>query len=68
MKLGPVLASYRHANKITLRDLSEEIGVPVASLTRIEHGYGCTSENLGVVLAWLLTETPVKPNWGMPSR
>ncbi len=57
MRLGPVIAGYRWANRIDLRDLAKEIGTSPSTLSRFEN---CKSsgdgETLAKILKWLLAE------------
>lgn len=53
MRLGCVIADYRWANRIGVRDLAKEIGVSPATLSRIENGGECDGKVLIKILAWL---------------
>lgn len=54
MNLGPVLADYRFANSIGVRELAWRIGTSSATLSRIERGKPCDGATLVKVLQWLL--------------
>lgn len=55
MRLSHVLVTYRWAEKMTVRQLAEQIGVSAATLNRFEAGRGeLSGECLSLVLRWLL--------------
>ncbi len=60
MKLGQILASWRWANKLTLRAAGEQIGVSPATLQRLEKGEVVQGDSLVKVLQFLL-ETDDSP-------
>lgn len=53
MRLGKVLADYRYANRLGVRELAQDIGVSHPTLNRIEHDENCDGETLIKILAWL---------------
>lgn len=53
MHIGKVIADYRYANRIGVRDLAKEIGISAATLNRIELGNGCDSASLLKIAGWL---------------
>lgn len=52
MMIGKMIASYRHANGISVRDLAKIIGVSSATLNRIERCRPCSSNSLAKILLW----------------
>ena len=54
MKLGEVIADYRWANSIGVRELARTIGVSHDTLNRVERGEACDSGTLTKILGWLL--------------
>lgn len=56
MRVGQVIADYRHANRIGVRELAKDIGVSTATLNRIEHGNVCDSTALTKILGWLFAD------------
>lgn len=54
MKLGDVLAAYRHESHTGVRDMAKEIGCSPATLSRLERGYNCDSDTMAKVFLWLL--------------
>ena len=53
MHVGKVLADYRYANRIGVRELAKEIGLSAATVNRIELGNDCDSASLLKLMAWL---------------
>jgi len=53
MRLGNVIADYRWANRVGVRELAREIGVSHPTLNRFERGGACDSETLTKILVWL---------------
>lgn len=53
MRLGQVIADYRRANRIGVRDLAKEIGTSHATLNRFERGENCDANTLTLILTWL---------------
>lgn len=56
MRLGPVLADWRFARRIGVREAAKMMGVTQSTLNRIERGYPCDSVTLAKILAWLMAE------------
>lgn len=54
MRLGRILLRYRQSRDLTLRTLAAEIGVSMATLSRIEHGKEMDSRTLLRILVWML--------------
>lgn len=57
MKIGDVLRRWRLLSDLTLQKASREIGIPIPTLSRIEHGEKMDGETLAKVLVWLLGAT-----------
>ena len=53
-RLGEAMRLYRTVNGRTIRDVSKEIGVGIATLWRIEIGQAIDAATLIKLLAWLL--------------
>ena len=53
MRLGHVIADYRWANRVGVRDLAKEIGVSHPTLNRFENDGVCDSDTLTKILSWL---------------
>ncbi len=53
MRLGKVIADYRWANRIGVRELARTIGVSHPTLNRFERGEKCDSDTLTKIMAWL---------------
>ena len=56
MNLSTVIRHYRIHNELSLRKLGSRIGIPAATLFRLEQGYELNGANLALVLKWLLSE------------
>lgn len=54
MMLGFVIAEYRRGRGCGVRHLAKEIGIPQATLNRVENGHACDSDTLTKIIAWLL--------------
>jgi DNA-binding XRE family transcriptional regulator len=53
MRLGKVIADYRWANRIGVRDLAKEIGVSHPTLNRFENDGTCDSDTFVKIMSWL---------------
>ena len=53
MRIGTVLKKYRLMQDINVRDLSAEISLSAASLTRIEAGHSVDATTLVKLINWL---------------
>ena len=51
--LGAALRDRRKAKRLSLRDLSEEIGVSFNTLSRVERGYLPDLKNFQLIVDWL---------------
>lgn len=60
MRLGNVIADYRWANRIGVRDLAKEIGVSHPTLNRFERGENCDADTLTKIIAWLFAAGEVR--------
>jgi transcriptional regulator with XRE-family HTH domain len=58
MMLGHVLARYRWAQQITVRDAAKVMGISAATLSRIEHGEMMDGMTMAKILIWLLAVQP----------
>lgn len=61
MRLGQVIAGWRYAERIGVREVAKKIGVSAATLNRIERGENCDASSLAKILNWLFAE-------GQPSQ
>lgn len=61
MRLGQVLADYRYANRIGVRELAKDIGVSPATLNRIELNKECDGKTLVKILTWLFCRDRPRP-------
>ncbi len=52
-KLGAALKARRRAKRLTLRDLSDEIGVSFNTLSRVERGHVPDLKNFQRIVDWL---------------
>lgn len=55
-KLGALLRIYRDIEGYNIRDFAGEIGISVATMSRIENGKEMNAKNLAKVLKWLLED------------
>ena len=55
MRLGKVLADYRWANRIGVRELAKTIGVSHGTLCRLELNKNCDAATLTKILMWLFS-------------
>lgn len=53
MRLGQIIADYRWANRMGVRELAKEIDVSHATLNRFERGETCDSDTFTKILIWL---------------
>lgn len=53
MNIGRVLDAYRKENKLTLRQLSAEIGIDHPGLHRMMAGMPCDLKNSMKLISWL---------------
>lgn len=56
MRVGKVIADYRYANRVGVRDAAKDIGISAATLNRIENGYDCDSISLIKIWGWLFAD------------
>jgi transcriptional regulator with XRE-family HTH domain len=54
MRLGNVIRRWRLAEDRTLHEVSQEIGIPLSTLQRIETGKPWDSETMAAILFWLI--------------
>ena len=54
MRLGAVIADWRWANRMGVREAAKLIGVSIATLSRVECGNGCDGDTLAKIMLWLI--------------
>jgi transcriptional regulator with XRE-family HTH domain len=64
MNIGKLLRSYREVNRKSIRDLSKEIGLTIATLSRVENGKPVDLRITLVLINWLFggQQIKVSPN------
>ena len=62
MNLAAVIAGWRWAKRMTLRDASLVIGISHSTMSRLERGQALDGHSLRAVLCWLLTDVKEAPN------
>lgn len=55
MRLGEVLRSHRHMERLGLRDLAKQIGISATTLSNIERGKTVDQHIFTKLLLWLIT-------------
>lgn len=53
-RLAQMLYLWRTVNRLSLRDLERETGIPHATLMRIEHGHVCDLKTWQTLVDWML--------------
>lgn len=53
MRIGDFISSWRRDNDRTLKQASEEIGIPLATLARIENGSAIDGKTLSKLFRYL---------------
>lgn len=66
MMLGSVIADYRWANRMGVREVAKNIGISAATLNRIENGETCDAVTLIKIHAWL--HAPAQPGRRVSSQ
>jgi len=56
MRLGKVIADYRWANRIGVREVASDIGVSAPTLSRFENDNVCDSDTLAKIMQWLFAK------------
>lgn len=56
MMLGPIIADWRFANRLGVRDVAHRIGISPATLSRIENGGNADGRSLIKLMAWLFAD------------
>lgn len=56
LNIATALANHRWATKRSLRDFGQELGIPAATLMRVEQGYDSDAATLIKIVRWLLSE------------
>ncbi len=54
MKIGAVIRKWRNASDVPLRELADEIGIPLSTLARVETGEECSGDTLAQIIVWLV--------------
>jgi transcriptional regulator with XRE-family HTH domain len=52
--LGDMLRAYRFRHDLTVRDLAPDLGISIATLSRIERGHGLDATTLLRLISWML--------------
>lgn len=55
MILGDVLRAWRSHHELTARESAERIGIPDATLRRVEQGEAMSGDTLALLIRWLLS-------------
>lgn len=66
--LGEMLRLYSMMRRLTVRQLAPEIGVSIATLSRIERGHAMDADTLMKVIHWALKEPPRSLTTGAGDR
>ncbi|MDR3755189.1 MAG: helix-turn-helix domain-containing protein [Terracidiphilus sp.] len=56
MRIGDLLRAWRILEKMTLRGMADEIGLPLETYRRVERGDELRGRTLAKVLRWLLED------------
>lgn len=56
MKIGHLLYLYRVTNKISTREMGEQLGISASSVSRIERGHAPDGQTMLSLMNWLFTE------------
>jgi transcriptional regulator with XRE-family HTH domain len=56
MKIGELIKTWRDAERVTLRELAPEIGIPVPTLNRVEKGEPMDGRTLAKVITWMVAK------------
>lgn len=56
MRLFKLLANWRWAEKITMREAAKEIGISAPTLCRVEKGEKMDGKTLSKILSWMMSE------------
>jgi transcriptional regulator with XRE-family HTH domain len=56
MKIGELIKTWREAERVTLRELAPEIGIPVPTLNRAEKGEPMEAKTLAKIITWAVSE------------
>lgn len=57
MKLGSLIADYRYANRLGVREVAKEIGTSPATLNRIERGENFDADTMAKIMLWLFADS-----------
>jgi transcriptional regulator with XRE-family HTH domain len=53
LRLGTLIADWRYAHRIGIREAAKKIGISTATLNRVENNKPCNAETLIKIHAWL---------------
>lgn len=56
MRAGEMVKSWRHIEKVSLREAADQIGIHHLALRRIEGGKPITGDHMLKLLRWMLSE------------
>ena len=56
MKLGKLLNNYRQINNITVRELAREIGISIATISRLENNKDIYASTMKKIMVWMFDE------------
>jgi transcriptional regulator with XRE-family HTH domain len=56
MRIGELIANWRWAKKLSIRDAAHVFGISAATLSRVENGREMDAHTLGKLLTWMLEE------------
>lgn len=56
---GEMLTLYRAARRLTVRDLAPQMGISIATLSRIERGQSMDADTMLKLWAWMLRDPVV---------
>lgn len=56
LNIATAIANHRWASKQSLRQFGAELGVPAATLMRVEQGYATDTATVAKLVRWLFSE------------
>ena len=56
MKLGEVIRKYRRSSDIGIRGMAKELGISIATLSRLENNKDVTGSTITKILVWLFNK------------
>lgn len=54
--IGMLLQAYRDVCGLSVRDLSDELKLSPATISRIENGHPCDQRSMVILINWLFSE------------